>query len=166
MSWNAPKLKILHTDKIASTHTRQPAFYEKHFTSKLILKRVKRLPSLAQQLARLVDISLGELPEKLPSENFIAAKDRLRNVLAVSMMVTDEKEVIAFYDETTAKFRIPLASALALHPKASFTVWTSLLSWTLSAGNAARAIEDGRLCPFPEDDDDVNEAGAGAQRKL
>jgi hypothetical protein len=80
---------------------------------------------------------------------------------------TDEQGVVDFYDMSTAQFCMPLASALALHPKTSFLRWTSLLHWTESAGNAAQAI-NGRLCFTADDDgddDDDVEGQPGGQRK-
>jgi hypothetical protein len=59
--------------------------------------------------------------------------------------VTDEDGVASFYDKTTARFCAPLPSTLALHPKASFSQWRSLLVWTTSGPSSSYEIIDGLL---------------------
>jgi hypothetical protein len=129
-----------------------PSFYEKHFSQSLVLQRVERLPSLVQALADNVETALqaasGHLP---PLDNFITAKDRKRDLGHLEVGMHDEGEVAKFYDRTTAKFCLPLASTLALHPTASFSQWASLLFWTQSVNySSGHAITDGVLRFFGE----------------
>jgi len=59
--------------------------------------------------------------------------------------VTNEKGVADFYDKTTARFCTPVASTLALHPKAPFSKWRSLLVWFQSGSTTGYALADGQL---------------------
>jgi hypothetical protein len=63
----------------------------------------------------------------------------------VEEVVTDEIGVAEFYLRTTATFCLPIASTLALHPKASFSEWFTLLAWSQSRNGAGHAIADGLL---------------------
>ena len=147
-SWNPPRLvpAPLPPGEKPSTSTRLPAFYDKHFSDDLILRRVKRLPSLVQDLAKNVDdATLAALDTLPPVDDFITAKHRKRDVANLRSVVTDEKGVADFYDKTTARFCTPVASTLALHPKASFSEWRSLLVWSQSGNTAGYAIADGLL---------------------
>lgn len=146
-SWNPPALKpVALTGKTSSTKSRPPAFYDKHFSDSLVLLHVKRLPSLIQDLAANVDRALraasGTLP---PVDGFYTTKDRERAVRNINKNVKDEKGVANFYDKTTGTFCTPLASTLALHPKALNSNWRSLLEWTQSVSSSGYAIMDGEL---------------------
>jgi len=66
-SWNPPALKpVTSTDKKPSTKSRPPAFYDKHIFGPLVLRCVKHLPSLVQDLAANVDRALHAASETLP----------------------------------------------------------------------------------------------------
>ena len=56
-SWNPPLLvpEPFPASRTISTKTHEPAFFDKHFTEKLKLLRLKRLPSLAHDIATIVD---------------------------------------------------------------------------------------------------------------
>jgi hypothetical protein len=140
-SWNPPPLKpITLTGKKPSTSSRQPAFYDKHFSDPLVLRCVKRLPSLVQDLAANVDHALLAASETLPPvDGFFTAKDRERSVRRVEKTITDEKGVANFYDKTTATFCTPLASTLALHPKTSIADWT--VCWYGPSQSVAQAMQ-------------------------
>jgi len=75
-SWNPPRLKpITLIGKRPSRSSRPPAFYVKHFSDLLVLKRVKRLPTLVQDLAANVDRALFAASKALPPvDGFFTAK--------------------------------------------------------------------------------------------
>jgi hypothetical protein len=156
-SWNPPPLEHItligkkpSTSSCRLLSSCQTAFYDKHFSDTLVLRSVKRLPSLVQDLAANVDRALLAASETLPPvDGFFTAKVRERSVRHVVNTITDEKGVANFYDKTTATFCTPLASTLALHPKTSMSDWTSLLLWTQSVSNSGYAIIDGELRIFP-----------------
>ena len=60
-------------------------------------------------------------------------------------MVGDEIGVANFYNLTTAKYCAPVASTLALHPRASKSEWCGLLLWTQSVSSSRYAIMGGEL---------------------
>jgi hypothetical protein len=155
-SWNPPPLKpITFAEKKPSTGTRLPAIYDKHISPSMVLRRVKRLPTLVQNLAENVDRTLLAASEALPPiDDFLTAKDRARIMRRVEKTITDEKGVANFYDKTTATFCASLASKLALHPKISAADWTSLLIWTQSVNSSGYAIMDGELRIFQTASDD------------
>ena len=66
--WNPRRLQPgpLSPGKKATTSTHPPAFYDKHFDDRLILRHVKRLPSLVRDLATNVDQALLAASETLP----------------------------------------------------------------------------------------------------
>ncbi|KAM6501510.1 hypothetical protein JOM56_004524 [Amanita muscaria] len=143
-SWNPPTL----IETSGSTATRPPSFYDKHFSHSYVLKRVVRLPSLVQDLANNVDNALEDALATLPPLNtIVAAQTREDEIPNFSKRVPDEKAVADFYHLTTARYCAPVASTLALHPKASFSKWRSLLYWTQSSAPPTNyAIMDGLLC--------------------
>jgi hypothetical protein len=148
LAWNPPLLSVdKRRSKAPSTSSRAPAFYDKHFSTKLILKHVRRLPSLAQQLAGNVEKALQEASETLPPlDGFTTANFRhMERRSTLRTAVTDEKGVMAFYEKTSGKYCTPLASFLALHPKTPYPAWYSLVNFTQSPGSASEAVEDGRL---------------------
>jgi hypothetical protein len=136
-SWNPPRLAPAPSpsDKNSSTKNSSTGttFYDKHVSAKLILRQVYYLPSLVQDLAKNVDTAVLAASETLPPlKGFITAQQRETYINNLDTIVTDENEVASFYGLTTARFCSPLASTLALHPKASFSQWRSLLLWTRS----------------------------------
>lgn len=120
----------------------------------MVLRHVKRLPTLVHDLAAHVDCGLLAASEALPSvDDFFTAKDRARILKQVEKTITDEKGVAKFYDKTAATFCTPLASTLALHPTTS-TDWTGLLIWSQSASSSDYVIMDGELRIFQSASDD------------
>ena len=155
-SWNPPRLVLpkKNSSKKSSTATHQPAFYDKHFSSNLVVKKVVRLPSLVQDLARNVDKVLGALATLPPLGTFITAELREFGVERSRRVMKNEKAVVEFYGRTTADYCLFVASTLALHP--SSPRWGSLLTWTQSAPSEDYAIMDGQLVFIEElEDDDV-----------
>jgi hypothetical protein len=142
-SWSPPKL-IPGSSR--STKTRPPSFYDKHFTEDLVLKSVKRLPSLVEDLARNVDTVLGALTTLPPLDGLITARQREDDLMSMDEFVPDEKAVTNYYQQTTAKYCSQVASTLSLCPTAQFSRWRSLLSWTQSGPSSGYAIMDGKLC--------------------
>jgi hypothetical protein len=156
-SWNPPFLQpTTLTCKKPSTSTRQPTFYDKHFTPLLVLWSVKCLPSLVKDLAANVDRTLHAASETLPTttKHFTIAEAKEYRLWNVEKTITDEKGVANFYD-ITASFCTLLASTLALHPKASNSEWKSLLVWTQSISSSGYAIIDGELRISRAADDEV-----------
>ena len=69
------------------------AFYDKHISDNLILRHVKRLPSLVQELSKIVDNAIVAASDTLPPvDDFITAKQRQRDIA----VVTNEKGVADF----------------------------------------------------------------------
>ncbi|KAK2463017.1 hypothetical protein APHAL10511_004974, partial [Amanita phalloides] len=154
-NWNPPPLKLLERQTRRSTTSRGPSFYDRHLSDNLVLKRVVRFPSLVTQLATNVDDALAAASKTLPQTlgYFVTADERKLNKERLNTSVEDEKEVANFYDRTTGTYCACVASALALHPTASFSEWRSLLLWTQSPRFSGYAIADGILCFMPEKDD-------------
>ena len=78
-SWNPPRLTPapLPPNQKPSTSTRPPPYYDKHLSAKLILREIKHLPSLVQDLADNVDAAVIAASETLPSpKGFITAEQR------------------------------------------------------------------------------------------
>jgi hypothetical protein len=161
-SWNPPlKPAALpsNSESEISTGTCPPVFYDKHFSSRLILREVKRLPSLIQDLANNVDAAVIAASETLPPwKGFITAEQRDIAMGNLDTIVTDENGVGNFYYETTAIFCSPLASTLALHPNAPFSQWRSLVRWTKSGARSSYPIVDGLLRFIGKGDNEKLEA--------
>jgi len=139
-------LSLFLRKKTYSTKSRPPAFYDKHFDHRLILQRVKRLPSLVQALATNVDRKLSAASTTLPSQALdMPASRRKVDRKAIPRVAPDETAVANYYDKTTAMYCPPIASTLVLHPKASTSEWLSLLSWTQSGSSSGHTIMDGQL---------------------
>ena len=141
--WNPPRL-ILREHPVPpdeslamSKHTREPAFFDRHFSEKLKLLRVRRLPTLILGLSAVVDKALAER-DQLPMSKFHSAEAILTTVAQLEEDVVDENEVAGFYDRTTATFSLGVASILALGVD-------NLLRWTQSPNVSGYAIADGFL---------------------
>jgi hypothetical protein len=161
--WNPHRLQPgpLSPGKKSTTGTRPPAFYDKHFDGRLILRHVKRLPSLVRDLATNVDQVLLAASETLPPAiNTMTAEQREWDMDNTPRIVRDEKGVANFYNLTTARYCVPVASTLALHPKASMSRWRSLLLWTQSVSSSRYAIIDGELQIMEVADEDKARLGA------
>jgi len=129
-----------------STSTHPPTFYNKHFYNHLTLQHVKHLPSLVQDLATNVDQALLTALEMLPPAiKYMTAEQRKWNTRNLSHIVKDEKGVANLYNLTTMRYCAPVASTLALHPKALISELCSLLLWTQSVSSSRYAIMDGEL---------------------
>ena len=145
-SWNPPMLNPLpFPGKKMSTKTRPPTFFDKHFSEELKLLRVTRLPSLAYDIAAIVDKTIMDFfndnVQFPPSGILLSVQQRDYVVRSISRDVADEKAVARFYERTTATFCAPVASTLALR----VSDWASLLVWTQSANVSGYAIADGFL---------------------
>ena len=125
--WNPPVL--IPGKRKSSTATRPPSFFNKHFDDKYVLKRVRRLPSLVDDLAKNVDTALSAASNTLPPlDYFFIAQQRKHYRKSVDCRARDENAVANFYGATTAKYCLPLASTLAIHPYAPFSEWCSLVT--------------------------------------
>ena len=125
----------------------------KHIPVDKALREVKHLSSLVQQLMENVNTALCTASETLPSlKGFITAEDHERDIENISQIVPDEKGVASYYDKTIARFCVPLASTLTLHPQASSSQWHSLVIWTTSVPCSCYGIMNGLLhfMPMPE----------------
>ena len=97
-----------------SVQSRSPGFFDKHFSEKLKLLYVKRLPSLVHDITALVDKIIADCPDDFfsstpSSEWFPAATIKLMTRQATRSMA-DEKDVVGFYERTTATFCITVAT--------------------------------------------------------
>ena len=126
LSWSPPRLRP-STRKIGSKYTRPPAFFDRHFSEGLKLLHVKRLPSLAPDIASYVDKSITDYINEcsqFPPSHFLMTKEQIECVVRNSGKTkVDEKAVACFYERTTASFCAPVASTLALRT----SNWFSLL---------------------------------------
>jgi hypothetical protein len=137
--------------------TRPAYFYDKHLAQTLVLKHVKLLDSLVDDLAGTVDKTIKDMSEKgieLPSHvGVLRPWQLIKGQTAISTTrVSREIGVAENYKDLTASFCLPVASTLALHP--SSTDWSSLLRWTMEVTNTQFAIADGalQLQHIPADD--------------
>jgi hypothetical protein len=97
--WNPRRLQPgpLSPGKKSTASTRPPAFYDKHFDNRLILRHVKRLPSLVRDLATNVDQALLATSETLPPAfNAITAEQREWDMRNMPRIVRDEKVSLIF----------------------------------------------------------------------
>jgi hypothetical protein len=143
-SWNPPRL--VRGSKKQSTSFCLPAYYDKHFSAKFVLKRVEQLPSLVQILKDNVDRALDAAKPTLPplSSGFVTAERRQEEeILYYDLEAKNEQTVANFYDKYTSHYCLSLASMLALHPAAP--EWANLLLWTQSVSSSGYAIMDGEL---------------------
>ena len=144
--WNPPLLvpRTFFGRKMA-TKTYEPAFFDKHFSEELKLLRMKRLPSLAHDIAAIVDKTIMDFfndgVKFPPSDTLLSARQLNSIVRCLGRDKTDEKALASFYDKTTALFCAPVASTLALR----FSDWDTLLMWTQSANVYGYAIAGGFL---------------------
>ena len=143
-SWSPPRLESF-TGKIGSTYTPAPAFYDRHFSQDLKLLHVKRLPSLARDIAANVDKTITDYINhgiQFPPSHLLYSAERMEFVVINNgLLMTDEKAVASFYEKTTASFCVPVASTLALRT----SNWFSLLLWTQYNNACNKAIADGFL---------------------
>ncbi len=149
-SWNPPQLSLRErppgVKRATSKKTREPAFFDRHFSENLKLFHVKRLPTLISDLTAVVDKALADCIQ-LPVSHFHSAEAILDTVSEIEKNVVDEKEVAGFYERTTASFSLRVASILALGVR-------RLLRWSQSANVSGYAITDGFLYfPDPTDPD-------------
>ena len=72
-----------------SIKTREPAFFDKHFSDKLKVIHVKCLPSLVQDIAALVDKAITDYPDNRfslpPSPAWFLAADIKENIEQISV---------------------------------------------------------------------------------
>ena len=144
-SWNPPLLNPHPFPGIKmSTKTHSPAFLDKHFSEDRRLLRVKRLPSLAHDIAAIVDKTIiDSFNDGVPFPLYDLPSARQRNSIVrnIDWYIADVQAVASFYDKTTASFCAPIASTLALR----LPDWDTLLMWTQSANVSGYAIADGFL---------------------
>lgn len=135
-SWSPPPLIARPCpDQYMSKRTRDPAFFDKHFSNKIKLLHVKRLPTLIHDFTTIIDKIIAEDVLSLPSNPY-SARDFSRVLGNIETRVVAEKEVAGFYGRTTATFCLELASSLALRvPR--------LLRWNQSGNVSGYAIADG-----------------------
>src|ERR1700733_13725720 len=119
-----------------NTYTRPASFYDKHLAETLVLKHVKLVDSLVNDLAGTVDKTIKDICQKgieLPSNmGMLHPREVIEDKTAMSKKrLLREEGVAENYNNLTATFCLPIASTLALHP--SSTMWTSLLGWTKEA---------------------------------
>ncbi|KAM6495989.1 hypothetical protein JOM56_008695 [Amanita muscaria] len=148
LSWNPPRLIHSIPESIKEPST------------------TNRLPSLVQDLARNVDTALQAASNTLPPlDGFITVQQRAAVRRSLPTKVTSEAGVVENYLQTTARYCMPLASTLALHPTASFSQWSSLLFWTVPSDYG---ITDGvlRFIDEGDDDDDIEALRAAIVKSM
>jgi hypothetical protein len=138
----------LSTAKRINQYTRPASFYDKHLAESLVLKHVKLVESLVDNLAGTVDKTIKDAYQKgikLPSKQgeLLTGEYIESHTASMSTLVLREEGVAEYYDHLTATFCLPVASTLALHPSSPH--WASLLRWTRQVFNARFAIADGAL---------------------
>ena len=142
-SWNPPELfPRPRPGQKMSKKTREPAFFDRHFDETLKLLHVRYLPTLVHDIAAIVDETVSDDVQFPPSDTFYSAAEINRALTNIEASVVDEKEVVGFYERTTATFCLPVASTLALG-------FPGLLRWTQSSNVSGYAIADGFLY-FPD----------------
>jgi hypothetical protein len=123
--------------------TRPRSFFDRHFSANLILRHVKQLPSLVPDLANNVDRTLRAASATLPRTWDLPTAEQRKRPL--DNVAKDEKAVVEAYMKAAPTFCEPVAATLALHPKASASGWSSLVSWSTSVRPSAYAIAGGQL---------------------
>jgi hypothetical protein len=148
-NWNPRHLHLgspVPTPTTKATATHSPWFYDRHLGANLILRHVKHLPSLVPSLVNNVDDLLRAVSPTLPRIWDLPTAEQRRKLLKFDDGIAeDEKAVVEAYNNTVPTFCNPVASTLALHPKASASEWSSLLKWTTSVHPSGYAIADGQL---------------------
>ena len=146
LSWNPPVLELFPDNPSPKSYTREPAFFDRHFSQDLKLLHVKRLPSLAHDVAAVVDTAIIDYTKSgvqlPPADTLLSAKqyDGLR--LSLELRMVDEMAVAEFYGKTTAQYCVRAASTLAFR----LLDWDSqALVWSRSQNVSAYTIADGFL---------------------
>ncbi|KAG6843573.1 hypothetical protein H0H87_003049, partial [Tephrocybe sp. NHM501043] len=137
----------LHTK---SSGTREPSYFDKHLDSRLILRKVAYLPTLAAQLEVIVDDALtaylesnGTLPpinEGFPTKKHLKSQWRK----APYKQIVDEASLERIYRMTMAQDSACVAATLEFQ----LPVWSpAFLSWSTTDPNSVsgKAIADGFL---------------------
>jgi hypothetical protein len=157
-SWNPPRLirAPLPPGKKESTKTPQPAFFDKHLSDRLLLKHVKRLPSLVRDIANTVDnaIATRRIPLPPAGNSILTSEQRKDDLAQIPHKVVDEKSVAIYYDKTAGRWCPRVASTLAFPS----TRWTSVIMWSQSGNYSGYAIADGMLQFIGDDMLSVQEA--------
>lgn len=114
-------------------------FYDMHIDSHLLLKRVVSMPSIPHSISSAVDqkiLAMNDSCVAFPpkdSEEIWSLPDQeeldagMKNAIK-SRRGNDARELVWFYESTTAIFCQALASILGIFPNVSSS-WFSLLSW-------------------------------------
>lgn len=149
--WHPPRLQL--APKIMggsrSRSSRLPGFYDKHLAPDLICRQLVHVPNLHKKLGSVVDQKIEALrgPDgriALPPINSdILTSSALRNYQMEEFehRMKDEKAIVEFYAKTTGALCVRVASTLALHP----SQWRSVLVWSASTSQRAKAVCDGSL---------------------
>ena len=131
-SWNPPELELFPDNPSAKSYTREPAFFDRHFSQDLKLLHVKRLPSLAHDVAAVVDTAIIDYTRsgvQLPlAEELLSARLHNASVRSLELTMVDEMAVADFYHKTTAQRCVRAASTLAFR----LLDWDSVLVWSWS----------------------------------
>ena len=89
-----------------STWSESLAFFDKHFSDKLVLNRVERLSSLKHAIANTVDLAITAALDNnvhlLPPDALLSSRQRDGLVENLELTMADEKAVANFYDKITA----------------------------------------------------------------
>jgi hypothetical protein len=150
--WNPPNLSPApEASKSKASHG--PSFYDLHLSENLILNQVILLPSLHRDIARVVDNTLSLLQDRritLPptsDRRFPTREDRKDDDVEISPLMINERSVANYYSKRAARYCIPVASTLALHPQAP--KWTTILEYDQVPSKSNYAIADGVVRIIP-----------------
>jgi hypothetical protein len=133
--WNTPVLSYgvgRGTSEYELRKARQVAFYDMHIASSRTCKRVVHVPYLHKKIAHIVDAKMQKICDEnitlqAPSAgDFTNAALREKKVKWKGNPLTQKRSVVDYYSVVTSGCFLPIASALAFHPK----LWETIITWS------------------------------------
>jgi hypothetical protein len=145
-SWNPPPFIRGEAPprKNESTKTHPPAFFDKHLSDRLLLKHVKRLPSLVCDIANAVDNAIATRRIQLPpaEKRLLTPEGRQIALNDIPPEMEDANAVARYYDKTAGAWCARVASTLAFN---SALDWDCVIKWSQSGKFSGYEIADGML---------------------
>jgi hypothetical protein len=133
--WNTPLLQYAVArgkSEYELRKARQVAFYDMHLAPFRTCKRVVHVPYLHEKIASIVDAKMQRIFDdnialQQPSAgDFTVTAAREIQVRRKANPLTNKQSVMLFYTVVTSEYCLPIASALAFHPK----FWRSIMTWS------------------------------------
>jgi hypothetical protein len=133
--WNTPVLQFAvgrGDSERELRQARQVVFYDMHLAPSIRCKRIVHVPYLHKKIAHIVDAKMQQIREhnivlQSPSTGlFVDTIDREEKVDRKRNPLHDKRSVVDYYSLVTSEFCLPVASALAFHPK----FWRSIITWS------------------------------------